>query len=663
MPLEKGSSRAVMSHNISEMVKVGHPQKQAVAAAYREAGEPRRASDMNRSDFRGLLSGLIKFFTEEQQEPAHSEDDAHGTLNEHEESEAGKSHKEREEQPADVFLMPTERKYPVKTKQDGEWKYSRDLLLAAARRARMQGKEELASRADNIRKREFESGAEDSMPFAFDRESVRDKDADGRLHVAQTNISKANVCPYLGREIPDFEGLGLDPEKKYRLLRHPDELKKAVGTFNNLPVLSEHVPVSAADHRPDLVIGSTGTDATYDHPYLQNSLVIWPEDYINRIEKNRQKELSSAYRYRADMTPGTYEGEAYDGVMRDIIGNHVALVPEGRVGHDVVVGDSKENTMPKALTRKAAMVMGAVRGFIAPKMATDAKIDLTPIFAGVTSKNYAEKQPAIIEGVKKVVVGKLATDAKMDGEGLKNLLECFKAEEPQEDAMSTMPNSGSMTGGMMDPEEEGSMDAEEPPMHGKLREFLKDKLSAEDMAACDEIIDEKDERDEEEEEHAEGEDEDMSGAEDDPPPFKGMPKKGGTMDRHARDRRMGKDRHAKDRYMGKDNRHGMDAAIIESRVMTRIRAVKDAENYVRPKVGTIAIACDSADEVFRAALKIRGIDASKVRDSAALKAMVDMLPAHVGQQNRVQPVPAMDSTSPLAFDKMFAGAASVRILG
>ena len=34
MPLEKGSSRKVMSKNIREMVHAGHPQKQAVASAY-----------------------------------------------------------------------------------------------------------------------------------------------------------------------------------------------------------------------------------------------------------------------------------------------------------------------------------------------------------------------------------------------------------------------------------------------------------------------------------------------------------------------------------------------------------------------------------------------------------------------------------------------------
>lgn len=36
MPLEKGKSREAFEHNVREMVKAGHPQKQALAAAYRE---------------------------------------------------------------------------------------------------------------------------------------------------------------------------------------------------------------------------------------------------------------------------------------------------------------------------------------------------------------------------------------------------------------------------------------------------------------------------------------------------------------------------------------------------------------------------------------------------------------------------------------------------
>ena len=174
----------------------------------------------------------------------------------------------------------------------------------------------------------------------FDRASVRTYDTDGRLHVETTNISKSNICEYTGREIPDYQKLGLDANKTYKLFRDPIELAKAAGSFNNIPLLSRHVPVSAEDHQPKIIVGSLGTDAAFDAPYLRNSLVVWAKDAIDDIESGEKVELSSAYRYRADMTPGNFEGKSYDGVMRDINGNHVALVKEGRAGPDVVVGDS-----------------------------------------------------------------------------------------------------------------------------------------------------------------------------------------------------------------------------------------------------------------------------------------------------------------------------------
>jgi hypothetical protein len=45
MPLKSGTSRETVSENISEMVRAGHPQKQAIAAAMqkkRESGKGKR---------------------------------------------------------------------------------------------------------------------------------------------------------------------------------------------------------------------------------------------------------------------------------------------------------------------------------------------------------------------------------------------------------------------------------------------------------------------------------------------------------------------------------------------------------------------------------------------------------------------------------------------
>lgn len=174
--------------------------------------------------------------------------------------------------------------------------------------------------------------------LAFDK-SARTTDPDGRMHVSVSHISKAMVCPYLGSEIPDAERLGLDPAKVYMLLRDPEELAKAAPTFARLPLLIQHVPVNADEPRRDLIVGATGSDPVFTAPYLDVSLTIWDAIGIAGVETKEQAELSSAYRYRADMTPGVYEGTRYDGVMRDIVGNHVALVDVGRAGSDVVVAD------------------------------------------------------------------------------------------------------------------------------------------------------------------------------------------------------------------------------------------------------------------------------------------------------------------------------------
>lgn len=170
--------------------------------------------------------------------------------------------------------------------------------------------------------------------------SVRMTDEDGRLHVATTPISKATVNAYWGREIPGADTLGLAPDRLYHLLRDPVELARAAPSFNALPVLAEHAHVTANAPRADLVVGTTGTNACFTNPYLTNSLAIWNAGAIHNIRSGAQRELSCAYRYTPVMEAGQFEGQPYDGRMTNIRGNHVALVPSGRAGPDVVVADA-----------------------------------------------------------------------------------------------------------------------------------------------------------------------------------------------------------------------------------------------------------------------------------------------------------------------------------
>lgn len=350
------------------------------------------------------------------------------------------------------------------------------------------------------------------VKFAFDKASVRTYDDDGMMHVALTPISKSNVCIYYGKEIPDSESLGLEPNKAYRLLRDPEELRKAVSTFNNKPLLNKHIGVTVIDPPKEAIVGSTGERAEFDGTYLKNSLVIWDIDSILGVETDKQKEISSSYRYRLDMTPGEYEGETYDGVMRDIVCNHVAIVPSGRAGPDVFVYDSKPTGNILMTLKEKLMAV------IKPYLANDEKPD--------------EVEKKVDEVIKDD-----ATRAEKDNE---SEAERLKREEKEL----------------------------------KEREERERKDRERDRKADDE--------DDKSKKSADDEDDDKK---------------------------------------AKDNKMAMDAAI--SAVERRFMDLRQAERDVRPVVGELA--CDSAEEVYRTALKQMGCEDHATLPSGALRSVFNTL--------------------------------------
>jgi len=251
--------------------------------------------------------------------------------------------------------------------------------------------------------------------IALDR-SARSFDADGRLHIDKSHISKANVCPYYGREIPGSDALGLDPDKVYQLLRDPDELAKAAPTFARLPILSEHIPVSADKPRQDLIIGSIGSDVSFNDPYLDADLSFWDAKAIAGIETEKIMELSCAYRYVPIMEPGEYDGIPYDGRMTEIQGNHLALVEVGRAGSDVVVADSnpfnfKESAMK--MTKLGKALFAAICA-ASPKLAADSAVPALLSDADRKTFDKAKVREALI-----------ALDATLNPQQLDNVIDAL----------------------------------------------------------------------------------------------------------------------------------------------------------------------------------------------------------------------------------------------
>jgi hypothetical protein len=187
----------------------------------------------------------------------------------------------------------------------------------------------------------------DRMPLELQALIATDRrmeSIDGHLIVYECNITKANVCPYLGAEIPNSEALGLKPDKIYHLYRDAAELQAAVKTYDRVQLLMQHVAVNADAPQQFITVG-TVSNARFSHPYVKADLTVWVREGIDAIgtpeAPGPQRELSCGYRYVADMTPGTSpEGERYDGRMTQIIANHIALVEAGRAGPDVMVADS-----------------------------------------------------------------------------------------------------------------------------------------------------------------------------------------------------------------------------------------------------------------------------------------------------------------------------------
>lgn len=312
-----------------------------------------------------------------------------------------------------------------------------------------------------------------SLSLAFDKASARTIDKDGRMHVSRSNISKANVCPYMGKEIPGWQSLGLDADKIYRLYRDPEELAKGAATFNNLPILLDHTYVSAEKPEKERVIGSM-SGVEFGDPYLAADLCFWDKAAIDAINAEAIEELSSAYHYKADMTPGTTpEGEAFDGVMRDIIGNHLALVERGRAGSDVIVADSdpffkKESAMKQTKLGKALMVTLAAAS---PKIAQDSA--LLGLVGGAVKKTF-DKQ--------KVVKAICAMDED---------LEPYKADEIIDAVLGVEdnPEPQEFDRAPEEPKAQDEDDGGEKSKHAEIIDFLKSKgLDASDLEAVGNML-------------------------------------------------------------------------------------------------------------------------------------------------------------------------------
>lgn len=132
-----------------------------------------------------------------------------------------------------------------------------------------------------------------------------------------------------------------------REYRPPEEAFKedSLATLLGKPITIGHKAMVNADNAKSISpVGTVLSAGRQDGNTIRADVVIYNLDTAAR-------ELSCGYRLDLDETPGvTPEGEHYDAIQRNIVYNHVAIVPKGRAGiarlnmdGEQVIDDVKED--------------------------------------------------------------------------------------------------------------------------------------------------------------------------------------------------------------------------------------------------------------------------------------------------------------------------------
>lgn len=458
--------------------------------------------------------------------------------------------------------------------------------------------------------------------FAFDKQTARSFDADGRMRVRDCILSTAEVNPYRGREVVGYADLGLDPNRVYELYRDPTELghPDTLKSFEGLPLMIKHVAQTADNPRKEYVGGSVH-NVRFDGKHLRGDLLVWDGHAIELIESDELSDLSCGYRYVPVMRSGDADGQAYDGRMTAIRGNHVALVDDGRASgahvadaafrdprapNPTLNGDNDmpfpENEQPGAGAPPAA---GAQPADAAPAGAEGGGNELATI--GAALKQIAEQMTAQHQAILQAIQGGGASAAPVPGaqDG-----EPDGVRSPQGSEDDEMPgaedNEEEGPTPRADDEHEGAKDNELNPAGGENPTV---KPNAHEGYA------------------ARGE----------APPF-------GAMD-------------------AKSVKTAIETAVANER--KRAAAVEEAKRDVRYVLGG-DIALDSASQIYREALTQIGVDVAQVAKGSERAAWQAANAASVAAAHgrTVQPAHAMDSAGANeAASRIDANLAKIKVRG
>ena len=169
-----------------------------------------------------------------------------------------------------------------------------------------------------------------SLALRFDRSGVLDKAKvirrpDG-AYIINGAATRAGVFVYT-----------FDDGSTRRELRHPSEVFSDASreSLAFAAVTVQHPPGGVmvnAENRSSYAVGFVGAPGVKDADgeHLIAPMVITDPSALRAIDSGDLVELSCGYTCRLEMRSGTYNGENYDAVQRDVVYNHLALLQRGQ---------------------------------------------------------------------------------------------------------------------------------------------------------------------------------------------------------------------------------------------------------------------------------------------------------------------------------------------
>lgn len=218
----------------------------------------------------------------------------------------------------------------------------------------------------------------------------REITADGYLKAPAT-INRTGTQVYLASELGDALK-HLPANKRVTLYRPPEEVFKAatLKSFDAVPITVLHPSGNrvTADNWSDVAVGDMH-DPVPNGPVTKATVVIRDADAVHAVQSGKSA-LSCGYDFNLDMTPGTLsDGTAYDGIQRNITGNHLAIVDVARGGYVCRIGDSQRKerhmSMKTIVIDGISLEMESVQADLVNKLVGDAKAAVVTATAAVTA--------------------------------------------------------------------------------------------------------------------------------------------------------------------------------------------------------------------------------------------------------------------------------------